>query len=664
MLLTDQARLFVYRGWRLLILTIIFSLCACANQSDSYQLGSLVIQGVPPIPARISEKLLRYQNTRAASFQGWQGDSILISTRFGDVTALHRVQQPLAMREQLTFFNEPVSTALVQPGSEGNKFLYYRDIGGSEFYQYFYYDMRARSSTLLTDGSSKYGDAIWSKQGDSIAYTSMQRNGRDKDIFLRQMSEKQAQVVLTSDNAAWWSPSDFSPDGNSLLVIEHFSNREAYLHELNVVSGKRVPILDHTVKMYLDQAAYSSDGRTVYFTANLGAEFMRLHSLDLDTGRLTVLSEEYEWDVESFVLSADGRWLAFSVNEAGVSGLNVISLPDGKFVALPNVPVGVISGLEFRHDGNQLGFTLTSPVSPADVYSINLISRNLVRWTLSEIGGLDPRKLVGSRIISYPAFDSDANGATRQIPALVYSPSLPAGSGSSPVVIRIHGGPESQYRPRFSYINQYLVNELGVTVIAPNVRGSRGYGKSYMDLDNGYLREDSVKDIGALLDWIQQQPDMDSKRVVVMGGSYGGYMVLASMVHYSDRLLAGLDSVGISNFVSFLENTRSYRRDLRRAEYGDERVPEMRKFQQSISPLSNVTSIKKPMFITQGLNDPRVPSGESAQIVKALGKAGIPTWYILATDEGHGFKKKSNRDFSNAAMMLFLEQQFFGKSDD
>jgi len=650
---------------RLFILTNLFSLASCVGQSGSYELGNLVIQGVPPIPERINEKLLRYQNTRSASLQGWQGENILISTRFGDTTALHRVQQPLAMREQLTFFSEPVSSAIVQPRSRGSKFLYYRDVGGSEFYQYFYFDMSSRTSTLLTDGSSKYGSAIWSKQGDRIAYTSMQRNGKDKDIYLRQIAtgqeevQEEARPVLVSNNTAWWSPADFSPNGNRLLVIEHFSNREAYLHELDLISGKRFPILDHAVKMYLDEAAYSGDGRTVYFTANLGAEFMRLHSLDLNTGALSVLTAEVPWDVEHFSLSPDGRWLAYSVNEAGVSRLSVISLPDGKFVALPEVPAGVVSGLEFRHDGNQLGFTLTSPASPADVYSINLISRNLVRWTLSELGGLESRKFVSPRLISYPTFDMDEHDTPRQIPALVYSPSLPSGSGPSPVVIRIHGGPESQYRPWFSYINQYLVNELGITVIAPNVRGSRGYGKSYMDLDNGYLREDSVKDIGALLDWIALQSGLDPERVAVMGGSYGGYMVLASMVHYSDRLRAGFESVGISNFVTFLENTRSYRRDLRRAEYGDERIPAMREFQESISPLNHVEKMDKPMLITQGMNDPRVPATESAQIVKALGKAGISAWYILAKDEGHGFKKKVNRDYSNAAMMLFLEKHLF-----
>ncbi len=649
---------------QLLLLTITLSLAACANRNSPYEIGNLLVQGVPPIPERINGKLLKYQNTRAATFQGWQGERILISTRFGEVHTLHQVQQPLAMREQLTFFSEPTSTALVQPYNDNNNFLYYRDVGGSEYYQYFYFDMQSGSSTLLTDGFSKYGSALWSRQGDQLAYTSMQRNGQDKDIYLRQHAMNETKAVLVSDNAAWWQPESFSPDGHQLLVIEYLSNREAYLHLLDLDTGERVAVLDHSIEMNIKQAAFSNDGVTVYFTASLGSEYVRLHSLNMDSGKLRVIGEDYQWDVEGFALSDDGRWLAYSHNENGISQLNVIGIPGEKFVALPEVPSGVISGLEFRGDGNQLGFTLTSPTSPADVYSINLISRNLVRWTLSEMGGLDSRRLVAPRLISYPTFDTDTSGKVRRIPALVYSPTLPTGSGSTPVVIRIHGGPEGQYRPWFSYINQYLVNELGVTVIAPNVRGSRGYGKSYMDLDNGYRREDSVRDIGALLDWIETQAQLDSERVAVVGGSYGGYMVLASMVFYSDRLRAGYDSVGISNFVSFLENTRSYRRDLRRAEYGDERIPEMRTFLQSVSPLNHVEKIRKPMLITQGLNDPRVPAGESAQIVKALNDAGIATWYILAKDEGHGFRKKVNRDYSNAAMMLFLEKHLFTNSDD
>ena len=197
----------------------------------------------------------------------------------------------------------------------------------------------------------------------------------------------------------------------------------------------------------------------------------------------------------------------------------------------------------------------------------------------------------------------------------------------------------------------------------PNVRGSSGYGKAYLQLDNGYQREDSVKDIGALLDWVARQSELDAERVAVIGGSYGGYMVLASMTHYDDRLRAGIDIVGISNFVTFLENTQDYRRDLRRVEYGDERDPEMRAFLEKISPTTNAGKITKPLFVAQGLNDPRVPASESEQMVEVIRENGGVVWYLLARDEGHGFRKKANRDYYGRAVVLFLQEHLLGDTE-
>jgi dipeptidyl aminopeptidase/acylaminoacyl peptidase len=230
------------------------------------------------------------------------------------------------------------------------------------------------------------------------------------------------------------------------------------------------------------------------------------------------------------------------------------------------------------------------------------------------------------------------------------------------VLIYIHGGPESQFRPGFSPVFQYYLNELGLAVIAPNVRGSTGYGKNFLKLDNGYKREDSVKDIGKLLDWIKQQPELDSSRVAVIGGSYGGYMVLASMAHFNNRLRCGIDVVGISNFVTFLENTKSYRRNLRRVEYGDERDPRMRRHLERISPTANAHKIAKPILIIQGQNDPRVPASEAEQMLHAIRRNGGEAWYMLAKDEGHGFRKKSNREFYDKTVILFLQKHLLGSS--
>ena len=328
-----------------------------------------------------------------------------------------------------------------------------------------------------------------------------------------------------------------------------------------------------------------------------------------------------------------------------------------EYKPVDSIPTGLVGGMEFSPDGTKLGMTLNTSQTPSDSFVLNLGEGaleygELTRWTYSEVGGLDTGTFVQPELIAYPTFDSNSGGP-ESIPAWVYKPE---GEGPFPVIIAIHGGPESQSRPVFSSTYQMWLQKLGAAVIRPNVRGSDGYGKHYMSLDNGFKREDSVKDIGALLDWIKTQPDLDETRVAVFGGSYGGYMVLASSVHYSDRLKAAVDIVGISNFVTFLENTQDYRRDLRRAEYGDERDPDMRRHLEAISPLNHVDKIRIPMFVVQGQNDPRVPVSEAVQIVAALREQGLPVWYMNALNEGHGYRKKENRDVYQQATMMFLRE--------
>ncbi|MEM8963404.1 MAG: prolyl oligopeptidase family serine peptidase, partial [Acidobacteriota bacterium] len=367
-----------------------------------------------------------------------------------------------------------------------------------------------------------------------------------------------------------------------------------------------------------------------------------------------MLTGDVPWDVEGITLSHDGTMLAYLINEDGIDRLRLLDLETMRERPLPELPIGLMGGLTFTRDDKRLALSLETPVNPADVFVVDLEASELQRWTQSETGGLDASQFVTAELVRYPTFDQ-VDGEPRTIPAFYYKPK---GPGPYPVLIDIHGGPEGQERPGFNPTLQYVVNQLGAAVLAPNVRGSAGYGKSYLKLDNGYLREDSVKDIGALLDWIEARPELDANRVVVFGGSYGGYMVLASMTHYNDRLRGGIDVVGISNFVTFLENTQDYRRDLRRVEYGDERDPKMREFLIEISPTTNATKITKPLFIVQGLNDPRVPASESEQMVDVIRKAGGDVWYLLAKDEGHGFRKKGNRDYYRASVMLFLERMF------
>lgn len=232
------------------------------------------------------------------------------------------------------------------------------------------------------------------------------------------------------------------------------------------------------------------------------------------------------------------------------------------------------------------------------------------------------------------------------------------------MLVLIHGGPEGQATPGFLGRASYYLAELGVAIIEPNVRGSLGYGKTFVKLDNGRLREDSVKDIGALFDWIAQQPGLDAGRVMVQGGSYGGYMVLAVSTLYPERIRGAIDIVGISNFVTFLQNTEDYRRDLRRVEYGDERDPEMRAFLESISPANRADRIRKPLLVVQGANDPRVPRSESEQMVATVRRHGVPVWYLLAMDEGHGFRKKGNADYLFFAQVEFVKRHLLGEGAD
>jgi dipeptidyl aminopeptidase/acylaminoacyl peptidase len=355
--------------------------------------------------------------------------------------------------------------------------------------------------------------------------------------------------------------------------------------------------------------------------------------------------------VERFDLSDDGRLLAYSVNEDGYSRVTVRELRGQAALPQPELPGGVIGALDFTADGERLAIALSTPTSAGDVWSWDVRGGKLERWTFSELGGLDPADMVAPQLVRFESFDG------LSVPAFIYRP-RPRAKGKAPVIVQIHGGPESQTRPSFNAAIQYFVAELGAAVLLPNVRGSDGYGKRYLAMDNAEKREDSVRDIGALLDWIRSQPDLDAERVVVYGGSYGGYMVLASMIHYSDRLAGGMESYGISNFVSFLENTEAYRRDLRRAEYGDERNPEMRKVFERISPLGNIKRIGKPMLVMQGANDPRVPQSESDQVVRELRANGIETWYLVFKDEGHGFHKQVNSDRRREAETLFLRKVF------
>lgn len=637
----------------LFIISVILPGLSLLAQVEKKEIGNLVIENIPEIPQQLKDRIFQYQSTRSASFQDWlhNDEGILISTRFGETVQFHKVRMPGGAREQITFFPEPVGGATVCPDKTKNVFLFTKDVGGGEFYQVFSFDLANGNYKMLTDGSSSNGGVSWNNKGDKFSFFSTKRNGTDWDIYVADINNPEnAEMVLSKGGA--WGAADWSPDDKSLIVGKYVSANESYFYVLDLTTKTLTQINPSPEKIAYGGTKFSKDGKGIFFTSDEKSEFKRLRYYDINSKSITTLTEDINWDVGSITLSDQGDKLAFTVNEGGMAKLYLLDTKTMKYEKVPGLPVGQVYGLSFHPDGKKLALVLNTPQTPGDIYVMNISDYSLERWTYSEAGGLNTSDFVIPELIQYPTFDG-VDGNPRMIPAFIYKPN---GKGPHPVIIDIHGGPEGQAVPSFNPINQYYVNEMGIAVIEPNVRGSTGYGKSYLALDNGYNRENSVKDIGALLDWIEKQPDLDTKRIAVTGGSYGGYMVLSSMFNYNDRIRCGVDIVGISNFVTFLESTQEYRRDLRRVEYGDERDPEMREFLNSISPTTNAHKITKPLFVVQGLNDPRVPYTEAEQIVDIVRKNGGKVWYLLAKDEGHGFRKKTNRDFYIWSEVLFLEE--------
>ncbi len=623
--------------------------------------GNLVLSDIPQIPPQLAADLNRYENVRSGSFLEWTKDSqsIFISTRFSETSQVHRVDMPGGARRQLTFFKEPVSGVQRQPKGELLSFL--MDAGGSEFDQLYLFDPRDGSSRMLSDGESRNGAVLWDQEGNNLAFQSTRRNGRSNDIWWMPHGQPEAaKVALEAPDGSWWGPAAFSPDGEQLLVQQYVSVTDSSVYLLNLSSGEKQALAGAKSDAPGRNLAFDFDreGRGIYYLTDTGRPFAALAYRTLEPGATAqIITEDIPWDVSSMALSEDKTRAAFVVNEEGFGRLYLLNLANFQYQAVEGLPTGLVGGLSFSPDGKNLAMTLNTPQTPSDTYVLALGRGalkygKLTRWTYSEVGGLDTSSFSVPELVRYPTFDQ-VDGKDRTIPAFVYKPK---GPGPHPVIISIHGGPEGQFRPSFQSTYQLWIDKLGAAVIAPNVRGSAGYGKEYVALDNGYQREDSVRDIGALLDWIGTQDDLDADRVAVIGGSYGGYMVLASAVHFSDRLKAAVDIVGISNFVTFLENTQAYRQDLRRPEYGDERIPEMRTFLNRISPLTNIKKIQVPLFVVQGQNDPRVPVTEAEQVVAAVREQGQRVWYMNAMDEGHGYARKANQDIYRQAVVLFFEQ--------
>jgi dipeptidyl aminopeptidase/acylaminoacyl peptidase len=603
--------------------------------------------GVPEIPPALAARLEQYQNARSAALfdVSPDGEAILIGTRFASTVQLHLVTRPLGAREQLTFGREPVRDARFAPGDP--RTLYYlQDVGGGEAYQLYRLDRRTGRAELLTDGESRHDALRVSPDGRRLAWAGTGRNGRDTDVYVADAARPKEPRRVT-EAAGTVYPLDFSPDGARLLVVRFRSIADADLLLVDVATGEARPLL--AGKGSLRDAAFSGDGKAAWVVTDRFGDLNALHRVALDgRGAPLAAAPGVKGDVERVAVARDGR-VAFAVNADGASRVHLLDPRTGRATAVASLPRGVAGELRFppaRSD--RLAVAISPATSPLDVHVLDLRSGKAERWTRSEVGGLDPATFVEPELVRYPS-----TGGV-EVPAFLYRK---AGAGRRPVVVIWHGGPEAQSRPSFSPFVQFLATELGLAVLAPNVRGSDGYGKRYLAMDDGVRREEALGDIGATFDFVATRDDLDPSRLAVYGGSYGGYMVLASLAFFGERVKAGVDVVGISSIPTFLRSTAEYRRDLRRAEYGDERAPEVRAVQERISPLNHVERLRAPLFVIQGKNDPRVPQSEAEQIVKAVREKGKEVWYLLALDEGHGFAKKESRDTMTAAVVLFLERQ-------
>jgi dipeptidyl aminopeptidase/acylaminoacyl peptidase len=635
-----------------IFLFVVLSHPAFAQQSSIPVADNLVTDGIPALPASYIADVKNYTESRAASFAAWHPlrKEMMISTRFANSSQLHYVKMPGGDRKQITFFDEPINGATFEP-TRGEYFLFLKDIGGNEFSQIYRYDVASKKITLLSDGQrSQNGGLHWSHHGDRIAYGTTSRNGKDRDVHIMNPLDRATDKMILENAGGGWGVVDWSMDDSKLLVAESISINESRLYLVDVSTGTKTRLLpEKDERTNFDGVSFSKDGKGIFIITNKENEFNRLAYLELATKKISFLSSSIPWDVESAQLSDDGKQLAFVANENGLSKLYVLQTNSMQFTAIPNVPAGVIGNIDWHSDSKSLGLTFLSYDASADVYEYNTESKQLTRWTESELGGMDISGLPAPQLISWKSFDG------KTISGYLYKASNKF-SGKRPVIINIHGGPEGQSRPTFLGRLNYFINEMGISVIFPNVRGSTGYGKTFVDLDNGTKREESVKDIGALIDWVAQQSELDANRIMITGGSYGGYMTLAVAYLFSDKIRCSLDVVGISNFNTFMKNTEAYRRDLRRVEYGDERDPKMAAYFEAIAPLNHIDKIKKPLFIVQGGNDPRVPYTESIQMKGKIKQNGGMVWFLMAKDEGHGFRKKNNQDFQFYATLEFIKQ--------
>jgi dipeptidyl aminopeptidase/acylaminoacyl peptidase len=609
---------------------------------------NVTADGVPPIPMPLVEAVAPYARFRQARVVAWHpiDRRLVIATAFANVPQLHQLRFPGGARSQLTFFADGVAprpAAVVGP--EGDFMMFQKDTtGGGEANQLFRYDFVTGALAMLTDGKSRNGAPVISRSG-LVAYDSTRRDGKNRDLYVMSPSDPQrARLVMQGEGV--WSALDWSPDEKAILAMQAVSSADTSLWRVEVSGGQKAQL---TVKgarpVRWAGAAFAPDGQTVFATGNFQGEHARVWRFS--QGVWTAITP-HDQVVDSFALSPDGATLAVVVDRGSTTELRLFDAGGASRMA-PQLPPGVISDLLWHPTRGELAFSLAGARTFNDVYSVDRATGRTERWTSSEIGGAGPETLPDAEIVKWKSFDDV------EVAGVLYRPS-PTFTGPRPVIINVHGGPAAREWPRALGRSNYFRNELGIAIVYPNIRGSLGFGRTFEELDNGALRENAVKDVGALLDWIATQPSLDKGRVMIAGASYGGYVSLASAIAYGDRLRGVNPAFAITDFPSFLESTEISRQANRNAEYGDPADPEMRAFLTRISPLTNVAKLKVPVFIAAGARDTRVPISQAERMVAALKATGTPVWYVRFEDAGHLQLTAATSDYSIYTWIMFVRE--------
>lgn len=606
--------------------------------------------GVPPIPDSLPRELAPYSSVYGLPLAGWDFEKREILLKgISNSTWVSRVTSPgaKALPTMIYIRESGIYDVYFQP--QGKYLAYTRDTGGNETFQLYLYQIGRLQSTMLSDGKSRNTEPVWSNAGDKIVYSSTPIGDLGVNLRLIDPFNPTSDHLIAKSPGTYFKAYDWSPDDKQIVFCDFSSNSTSTLWVIDASSGNKTLVSPKSDQPeYYDYPQFSKDGKGIYVVTDHDSDMRRIAYVDLTTRKFSYLPSSPKWDVDEFQLSPNGKTMAYVTNEEGISRLYLFDMSANKDLSTAEVPNGIISGLKWNENSTDLAFNLKSARTVNDVYSVNAETGKVELWAKSNTNGVDTDSFSFPELIHWTTFDK------RSISGFLYRPPSKF-KGKRPVIIDIHGGPDEQYRPVFGYEDNYFINELGIVKIFPNVRGSSGYGKGFLALDNGTRREDAVKDIGSLLDWIKAQPELDADRVMVEGASYGGYLALSTAYVYSDRIRGAISESGITDLARVVATTEGWRRELQRSEFGDERDPKMKEFLERIAPLNNAQKIRKPLLIIHGQNDPRVPVAEASMLVAAT-KDRIPVWYILAKNEGHGLVQQDNRNYRLFASILFVKE--------